>query len=72
MRVLFLLAYYYPETAASIYLFDNVIDALIKDGNDVELVCPIPGRGVEKNVNIEYQKHLDEFEKKQSSTYSSI
>ena len=63
MKVLFLLAYYYPETAASIYLFDNVIDALVKDGNDVELICPIPGRGIEKTVNTEYRKRLDEYEK---------
>ena len=31
MKVLFLLAYYKPETAASIYLFENVIDALVAE-----------------------------------------
>lgn len=63
MKILFLLAYYYPETAASIYLFDNIIDALISDGNDVDLVCPIPGRGVESSINREYRHRLIEHKK---------
>lgn len=62
MKVLFLLAYYNPETAASIYLFENVIDALIARGADVEIVCPIPGRGVAKEINIEYRHRLIEYE----------
>lgn len=62
MKVLFLLAYYTPETAASIYLFENLIDALIKQGYYVELIVPIPGRGVEKLVNIEYRKKLEEYQ----------
>lgn len=61
MKVLFLLAYYKPETAASIYLFDNVIDALVAKGVGVELICPIPGRGVDKSVNEEYRNKLDEY-----------
>lgn len=60
MKVLFLLAYYNPETAASIYLFDNVIDKLIESGVDVELICPVPGRGVDASVNIEYRQRLEE------------
>lgn len=63
MRVLFLLAYYNPETAASIYLFENTIDALIDSGAEVELICPIPGRGVDKSVNIEYRQRLDEYQR---------
>lgn len=62
MRVLFLLAYYTPETAASIYLFENVIEALIKNGVDVELICPIPGRGVDVSINKEYRNRLDEYQ----------
>lgn len=63
MKVLFLLAYYNPETAASIYLFENVIDALVDSGCEVELIVPIPGRGVDKSINIEYRKRLDEYQR---------
>lgn len=63
MKVLFLLAYYNPETAASIYLFENVIDALVDKGCEVELIVPIPGRGVDKSINIEYRKRLEEYQR---------
>ena len=62
MKVLFLLAYYTPETAASVYLFENVIEALIKNGADVELICPVPGRGVNASINKEYRSKLDEYQ----------
>ena len=41
MKVLFLLAYYNPETAASIYLFENTIEALISSGVEVWSVALI-------------------------------
>lgn len=63
MRILFLLAYYNPETAASIYLFENTIDALIDNGAVVELICPIPGRGVDKSVNKSYRHKLEEYQR---------
>lgn len=60
MRVLFLLAYYYPETAASIYLFDNLIEQLILQGNEVELVVPVPSRGVDANTIKEFSRKYRE------------
>lgn len=60
MKVLFLLAYYYPETAASIYLFDNLIEELIKQGNEVDLIVPTPSRGVDKNMAAEFKEKLEE------------
>lgn len=60
MKVLFLLAYYYPETAASIYLFDNLVEELIKQGNEVDLIVPTPSRGVDKDVASEYQGRLED------------
>lgn len=62
MKVLFLLAYYNPETAASIYLFENTIEALVQHGHKVELICPIPGRGVERTVNREFRHKLEEYQ----------
>lgn len=61
MKVLFLLAYYYPETAASIYLFDNLIEELTKQGYEVDLICPTPSRGVDKKVAAEYTDKLEEI-----------
>ena len=60
MRVLFLLAYYYPETAASIYLFDNLIEGLVEQGNEVELIVPIPSRGVSDDTINEYCNRIEE------------
>lgn len=63
MKAIVLLAYYNPEPASSVYLFDNFIDRLIDSGLDVELIVPIPGRGVSKSIHKEYAKRLYEVEK---------
>lgn len=70
MKALFLLAYYTPETAASIYLFENVIDAVVDAGIDVEVIVPIPCRGVDKSVNLEYRKKLTERQREGHLTIS--
>lgn len=63
MKVLILLAYYNPENAASIYLFENFIQELINRGNFVELIVPIPGRGISKEVHNLYKNRLSDYEK---------
>lgn len=61
MRILFLLAYYYPETAASIYLFDNLIEELTKRGHTIDLIVPTPSRGVDGEVVKVYAERFEEF-----------
>lgn len=59
-KAIVLLAYYNPEPASSVYLFDNFIDKLIESRIDVELIVPVPGRGVSKSVHKEYARRLYE------------
>lgn len=56
MKVLTLKAYYEPEAAASAYLTNNTIEDLIKDGHEVEIITPMPSRGISREVRKHYKK----------------
>ena len=56
MKVLLLPAYYYPETAASSYLGDNIRDALCKERIGIELYVPTPCRGITIEERKKYKK----------------
>lgn len=46
MKVIFPCSYYLPETAASLYITDNIVHACAEDGNEVFLYTPTPTRSV--------------------------
>lgn len=46
MKVIFPCSYYLPETAASLYITDNIVHACAEDGNEVLLYTPTPTRSV--------------------------
>ena len=46
MKAIFPCSYYLPETAASLYLTDNIIHACAENGIEVMLYTPTPTRGV--------------------------
>lgn len=56
MKVLFLPAYFHPETAASSYLGDNIRDALCNDKISIELYVPTPSRGISEEDREKYKK----------------
>ncbi len=56
MKVLFLPAYFYPETAASSYLGDNIRDALCNEKINIELYVPTPTRGISAEEKKKYKK----------------
>lgn len=56
MKVLFLPAYYYPETAASSYLGDNLREAICAQGYEIELHAPAPSRGLSADERKKYKK----------------
>lgn len=56
MKVLFLPAYYHPETAASSYLGDNIRDALCSEKIYIELYVPTPCRGISKEERAKYKR----------------
>ena len=55
MNILFLDAYYEPEITAYSHLERDIISELVKDGNDVYVICPTPSRGLSKEI---YRKYL--------------
>lgn len=46
MKVIFPCSYYLPETAASLYITDNIVHACAEYGNEVLLYTPTPTRSV--------------------------
>lgn len=56
MKVLFLPAYFYPETAASSYLGDNIRNALCQENIGIELYVPTPSRGISIEERNKYKK----------------
>lgn len=61
MKVLFLLSYYYPENAASLYLFQNLIYKISRSHNLIELIVPKPTRGLKSKKTTEKDFLKDEI-----------
>lgn len=61
MRILCLTSYYYPEQAASLYLYDNIYHALVENRIGVEIVTPIPTRGISSLQRKEFARKKIEF-----------
>lgn len=60
MKAVFFNAYYYPEKAASSYLFDNIRAGLAENGHEVVIYTPTPTRGVTDAIRNEYKKKKHE------------
>ena len=56
VRILYLPAYFYPETAASSYLGENRNQAFADAGFEMDAYTPMPCRGISKEVREEYKK----------------
>jgi len=56
MNLLFLDAYYEPETIAYTHLENDLIVELIADGHIVHVICPTPTRGVTDEERQKYQR----------------
>ncbi len=61
MRVLFLDAYFEPEQIAFTHLEHDLIEGLVKEGHEVEIVCPTPTRGVSLEKAKAYKKRKSEY-----------
>lgn len=58
MNVIFPCSYYLPETAASLYITDNIVHACAENGIEVELYTPTPTRSVPEGARWEREEHL--------------
>lgn len=56
MNILFLDAYYEPETIAYTHLEKDLIEGLIADGHKIRIICPTPTRGISDEVREQYRK----------------
>jgi len=57
VKILTFSAYYSPEIAASMYLTEDILEAMAMDGNDIELFVPTPCRGIDYKIRKKY-KHI--------------
>lgn len=60
MNLLFLDAYFEPETIAYTHLEKDLLEGLVKDNNRVQVVCPTPTRGVSAQIREEYKNRKNE------------
>ncbi len=56
MKILFLNAYFLPETIAFTHLEQDIMDEALKTGNEITVICPVPTRGISDDVKREYRK----------------
>ncbi len=56
MKLLVLAAYFYPEQAASSYLWQNLAERYSEEDIERIVCCPVPCRGVSKEKRKEYKK----------------
>lgn len=56
MRILFLNAYFTPELISFSHLESDLIQRLIKQDNELSVLCPTPTRGVSSEVRSKYRK----------------
>lgn len=55
MNILFLDAYFEPESIAFTHLENDLLDALTKGGHNIYIICPTPTRGVDDTVRKKYK-----------------
>ena len=55
MKVLMLQGYYEPERVSGMYLITNLVEDLNMQGHEVDIVTPIPVRGVSKEIQSKYK-----------------
>lgn len=63
MNILFLNAYFAPEQISFTHLESDLLDALVKDGHHIHVVCPSPTRGISAETAMQYKS------KKSETTY---
>jgi glycosyltransferase involved in cell wall biosynthesis len=60
MNILFLNAYFAPETIAYTHLEKDLLDGLVETNNQIQVICPIPTRGINKRIREDYKNKKQE------------
>lgn len=56
MRILFVNAYFMPEIISFTHLEQDLIQGILDAGNEIEVLCPVPTRGIDKQTAKQYKK----------------
>jgi len=56
MELLVIDAYFYPESTAFTHLEEDLLNMIVGAGHKVEIICPTPSRGIDKNTAKIYSK----------------
>ena len=60
MKILFLDAYFEPEQTSYTHLEADLLDCLTNDGNEVQIICPTPTRGISDEIRKKYKNKKKE------------
>lgn len=61
MNILFLDAYFEPETIAYTHLEKDLLQGIIQKEDRVQVICPLPTRGVSDSIKKEYKRRRHEI-----------
>ena len=60
MNILFLNGYFYPENTPFTHIERDILKALVKAGHTVDVICPVPCRGIDEKTRAEYAHKYEE------------
>lgn len=61
MHILFLNVYFYPEIIAFTHLENDLIKGLVAAGHEIEILCPLPTRGLDEFLIKKYKFKKEEI-----------
>lgn len=61
MNLLFLDAYFEPETIAYTHLEKDLLEGLVKENSRIQIICPTPTRGISEKIRREYKRRKHEM-----------
>ena len=56
MKILFIDAYFHPEKIAFSHLERDILNTLVEGGNEIDVICPTPTRGIPESEAKKYRK----------------
>ena len=60
MNLLFLDAYFEPETIAYTHLEKDLLEGLVRENSRIQIICPTPTRGISEKIRREYKRRKHE------------
>lgn len=60
MNLLFLDAYFEPETIAYTHLEKDLLEGLVRENSKIQIICPTPTRGINGQIRQEYKRRRRE------------